>query len=125
MAVRRLLLLLPALLAVPACRDAAADQRAVQLTGGNPDRGRAAIHRYGCSSCHTIPGIPEADALVGPSLDRIASRTYIAGVLTNTPGNLVRWITDPPAVDAKTAMPNLHVSDDDVRDIACYLYTLR
>jgi outer membrane protein assembly factor BamB len=33
------------------------------------------------------------------------------------------------AVDAntgeKTAMPNVHLGDEDARDIACYLYTLR
>jgi cytochrome c1 len=50
---------------------------------------------------------------------------YIGGVLQNTPANLIRWIQDPPAVDAKTAMPNLHVTETDARDIATYLYTLQ
>jgi cytochrome c len=110
-------------LALPACQDPVAE-RAARMTGGDVARGREAIHRYGCPSCHTIPGIPEADANVGPSLARVAGRVYLAGVLTNTPGNMARWIKDPSAVDSKTAMPNLHVSDEDVRDIACYLYTL-
>jgi cytochrome c len=91
----------------------------------NPDRGKVAIAHYGCSSCHTIPGIRNANGLVGPSLDRIASRTYIAGVLQNTRQNMLRWIEDPPKVDDKTAMPNLRVTDADARDIAAYLYTLR
>jgi cytochrome c len=117
------LLVAAALLALPAC-DRTAERRAIQMTGGDPGRGRDAIRRVGCGSCHTIPGIPEADALVGPSLDRIARRVYIAGVLSNNPSNLARWLKDPPAVDGKTAMPNLHLSDDDIRDIACYLYTL-
>lgn len=90
-----------------------------------PERGKAAIDHYGCASCHTIPGIRHANGLVGPSLDRIASRTYIAGVLQNTRANMLRWIKDPPKVDDKTAMPNLRVSDDDARDIASFLYTLR
>jgi len=38
---------------------------------------------------------------------------------------MIRWLQDPPAVDAKTAMPNLHVSEADARDIATYLYTLQ
>jgi cytochrome c len=87
--------------------------------------GKAAISQHGCGSCHTIPGIPGADALVGPSLEHIASRTYIAGVLTNTPTNMARWIHDPPAVDEKTAMPKLGVKDDDLRTIVNYLYSLR
>jgi cytochrome c len=90
-----------------------------------PERGKVAIDHYGCASCHTIPGIRHANGLVGPSLDRIASRTYIAGVLQNTRSNMLRWIKNPPKVDDKTAMPNLRVSDDDARDIASFLYTLR
>jgi cytochrome c len=91
----------------------------------SPDRGKDAIAHYGCASCHTIPGIRNANGLVGPSLDRIASRTYIAGVLQNTHANMLRWIKDPPKIDDKTAMPNLRVSDPDARDIAAFLYTLR
>ena len=87
-------------------------------------RGETAIERYGCASCHTIPGIREANALVGPPLDHMAHRVYIAGVLPNSPRNLMRWIKDPPGVDEKTAMPNLHLSDSDVRDIVSYLLTL-
>jgi cytochrome c1 len=83
------------------------------------------VVHYGCASCHTIPGIAGADALVGPPLDRIASRTYVAGVLVNTPENLVRWIQDPPGVDPLTAMPNLRVNEADARDIATFLSTLR
>src|SRR5205085_6396233 len=82
-------------------------EHAAALTGGNPAAGRHCIEHYGCASCHTIPGIPGADALVGPPLDRIAKRVYIAGVLQNTPSNMVQWLLNPPGVDPKTAMPNL------------------
>ena len=90
-----------------------------------PGRGKAAIEHYGCAACHTIPGMRKANGLVGPSLDRIASRTYIAGVLINTRANMLKWIKTPPGVDDKTAMPNLQVTDSDASDIASYLYTLR
>ena len=100
-------------------------REAVQLTGGDPDRGVKAIGRYGCASCHTIPGIRGADSLVGPPLTRIAQRTYLAGILQNTPENLVKWIYDPPAIDPQTAMPNVHLSETDAKDIASYLYTIR
>jgi cytochrome c2 len=92
-------------------------------THGDPGRGREALRTYGCTSCHTIAGVTGARSLVGPPLTGIASRTYIAGVLLNSPDNMVRWIQDPPAVDSQTAMPNLHVSEADARDIASYLYT--
>ena len=102
-----------------------AEETARRLTGGEPERGRALIRGYGCQTCHTIPGVPGADGMVGPPLDRIASRTYLAGRLPNTPQNLMRWIRDPQGISPGTAMPNLHVSEKDGRDIAAYLYTLK
>jgi putative membrane protein len=96
---------------------------AARLTGGSPDHGATVIRNYGCGSCHTIPGIRGADALVGPPLAGIGGRSYIAGVLTNSPHNLTRWIQHPQEVDPLTAMPDLGVSESDARDIAAYLYT--
>ena len=100
-------------------------QRGAALTGGDPHRGREQIRRYGCNACHTVAGVPGADALVGPPLAGIGSRMYIAGVLSNTPANMVRWIQNPPAVDSLTAMPNVGVTERDARDIAAYLYALK
>ena len=114
-----------ALLAVASCGRGETERAAAEMTGGDPSRGRAKIRQYGCQTCHTIPGIAEADSLVGPSLDRIASRTYIAGVLTNSPDHMIRWLQDPHAVDPLTAMPSLGVSEEDARDISGYLYTLK
>lgn len=98
---------------------------AAAQVGGDPSRGEAVIEKYGCGGCHTIPGIRNASALVGPPLEHMANRVYIAGVLKNTPENLVRWIINPPAVDNKTAMPRLGLSDTEARDAATYIYTLR
>jgi cytochrome c1 len=58
-------------------------------------------------------------------LKGIASRSYIAGVLSNTPDHMIEWLRNPPAVDSKTAMPNMNVTERDARDMAAYLYTLR
>ncbi len=95
----------------------------VMLTGGNPDAGAAAIERYGCGACHTIPGIRGANATVGPPLHDYARRVYIAGVLPNTPEDLVRWIRHPSKVDPRTAMPDLGVTAEEAQNIAAYLYT--
>ena len=103
-----------------------ADAReAAAITGGDPSRGPDLLRKYGCQSCHTIPGVVGANGLVGPPLAGIASRSYIAGVLPNAPDNMLRWIRDPKAVDPLTAMPNTGVTPSDARHIAAYLYTLR
>lgn len=112
-------------IALAGCHRSEPTTYSIDIADGDPRLGRLAIARYGCGSCHTIPGIRGANALVGPSLEHIASRTYVAGVLINTPSNLITWIKDPPAVDEKTAMPNLHIPETDVRHIASYLRTLR
>jgi cytochrome c len=117
-------LLLISLSALSSC-DKDAERAAEEMTGGTPAKGRAAIGRYGCSTCHTIPGVSGATGMVGPPLGQVASRTYLAGRLQNTPHNMIRWIQNPQGVDDKTAMPNLGVTDADARDIASYLYTLK
>ena len=99
--------------------------RAMVLTYGNPDVGRALIQSHGCGGCHQIPGVVQARGKVGPPLSGIAGRAYIAGRLRNTPENLILWVDDPKAVDPYTAMPDVVDSRQEARDIAAYLYTLR
>jgi putative membrane protein len=98
---------------------------AAAMTGGDPERGRAAISAYGCATCHVVPGVREARGLVGPPLTNIASRVYLAGRVPNTPANMQLWIQRPHAIDDQTAMPETGVTDSDARDLAAYLYTLR
>ena len=122
----RAIRLLLILLALAAC-DGGEGRRfahGASLTGGDPYEGRKLARDYGCGSCHTIPGVPGADALVGPPLADMGSRMYIAGRLTNTPQHMIRWIQDPQAIDSGTAMPNVGVSERDARDIAAYLYAI-
>ena len=98
---------------------------AEEITGGRADRGKETIQRYGCGACHRIPGISGADSVVGPSLERIASRAYIAGRQINEPDAMIAWIRDPQHLRSPTAMPTLGVTEQESRDIAAYLYTLR
>ncbi len=93
--------------------------------GGDAARGRTVITNAGCGSCHTIPGISGANGLVGPPLYWFSRRTYIAGELPNTPENLVRWVREPKAIEPATAMPTIGLNDQQARDVAAYLYTLR
>ena len=84
--------------------------------------GRRLMASYGCGACHSIPGVPGADAMAGPPLNCFYERTYIAGRLSNTRGNLTKWIQNPQLIDPGTAMPNLGVSQKEADDIAAYLY---
>lgn len=103
-------------------------QAAIRAASAAPEAsveaGKRAIGQYLCATCHRIPGIVGASRLVGPPLDGIGARKYIAGVLSNTPENMVRWLRDPQAVDPRSAMPDLGVTEEDARDIAAYLSTL-
>jgi cytochrome c2 len=102
-------------------RDEAA---AAALTGGNPVAGKAAILRYRCGACHSIPGVPRADGQTGPSLAKIATRGFLAGRLPNAPAAMVAWVRAPQSINPGGGMPDLGVGDQEGRDIAAYLYTL-
>jgi cytochrome c len=95
------------------------------VSGGDPAAGKVLIMRYGCGSCHTVPGVRGADALVGPPLVHWSRRSFIAGKLANTPANLESWIEDPQAVWPGNDMPDLHVSPAEARNIAAYLDGIR
>lgn len=95
-----------------------------ETMSGDVEAGKRALDQYLCATCHRIPGVVGANRHVGPPLNGIATRGYIAGVLSNTPENMVRWIRYPQQVDPLSAMPNLGVSEQDARDIAAYLSTL-
>jgi cytochrome c1 len=92
---------------------------------GNVAAGAVAMRTYGCSACHIIPGIEGPRGTVGPPLDHLANRIYLAGQLPNNPANLVHWIERPHDIHPDTVMPNMDLPDRDARDIAAYLYTLR
>jgi cytochrome c2 len=100
-------------------------QAAIAATGGNPDAAPAIVASYGCGGCHVIPGIAGATGQVGPDLTGLVQRVYVAGVITNTPDNLVRFIVDPRAIDPHSAMPTTGISAAEARDVAAYLYSIR
>ena len=98
------------------------EEEARQLTGGEPREGERLMQHYGCGACHQIPGVPGASGTVGPALSGLGQRSYLAGKLSNSPENLLRWIQYPQQVVPGNAMPNMNIPDDDARHIAAYLY---
>ena len=88
-------------------------------------RGADLIIANGCGTCHSIPGIAGARGNVGPPLDHIGTRVFIAGMLRNSPDNMVRWLKNPQAIIPGNAMPNMNLNDAQARDITAYLAELQ
>ena len=93
--------------------------------GGDPERGKLLLRQFACGSCHSIPGVANASGKVGPPLEGIAKRVYLAGVLPNTPENMAAFIQEPAAFAPRTAMPDMKVTQPHARDMVAYLYTLK
>lgn len=81
--------------------------------------------QYGCPTCHVIPGVPGAVGKVGPSLDDLAQRSYLAGSIPNTPANLQAWIMHPQNFRPGTAMPEMGVTPADAREISIFFQSSR
>jgi cytochrome c1 len=93
--------------------------------GGHAYTGQQIMVQHRCGQCHTIPGIHDANGVFGPPLIYFGDRTTIAGNFPNTPDYLVPWIMSPKSMKPRTAMPDLGLSQEEARDVAAYLYTLR
>jgi cytochrome c2 len=83
--------------------------------------GVVALEKYGCGSCHRIPGVAGAHGDLGPPLVQMADRVYIGRGLPNTPENMRRWIQSPQSIAPGTAMPDQEVSAHEARVMTAYL----
>jgi cytochrome c2 len=104
------------------CND---DRRPSARVAEKPRHAASLIRYYGCGSCHVVPGIAEATGVVGPPLTQIGRRVYIAGLLRNTPDNMVAWLRNPQRIVPGNVMPDMGLSEADAREIAAYLQVLR
>ena len=89
--------------------------------GGDGHDGARALIASRCAACHIVPGVRTAVGRVGPSLDGIASRQYLAGRFRNDRPTMVRWLMHPQAMAPGTAMPDLGLSQAQATAIASYL----
>jgi cytochrome c oxidase subunit II len=91
---------------------------------GNAGKGAHLFQTMACMNCHTIQGTAAA-ARVGPDLTHLTTRATIgAGVLTNTPENLTRWLSNPQKYKPGSLMPNMKLTDSQVKSIVAYLEAL-
>lgn len=113
------------LIAIYSSGSASAQQISTDAVAGSAEHGAELIVAKGCGACHEIPGITGARGLVGPPLNKIARRIFIAGFLRNTPQNLAAWVLDPQRYVPGNAMPATGLSESEAIDVAAYLETLK
>lgn len=115
-------LLAPLFLAVGACKPPPGQEVAMPLA--DAERGKAAIERVGCASCHTIEGIDWPQGRTGPALAGMERRGLIAGRLPNRPDVLATFVRDAPSLVPDGTMPAMPLSEREARDVAAYLYAI-
>jgi cytochrome c oxidase subunit 2 len=78
-----------------------------------------------CAGCHTVRGTAAAGAHA-PDLTHVQSRHRIAaGVLLNTPENLMNWITHAQDYKPGSRMPSMPLSPAESAHLAAFLATLQ
>lgn len=102
-----------------------AQTSAHELTGGDPRRGEAVFVDHACGACHAIRAMQPAQGQVGPPLDGVAARAFLAGSLPNDPQHMTAWVRHPQALRPGSGMPEMGLTEAQARDVAAYLYTLR
>jgi cytochrome c oxidase subunit 2 len=79
----------------------------------------------GCGGCHQLSGT-EATGTVGPGLTHLAARSTLAAVtIPNDARELEAWIRDPQSIKPGNHMPDLGLSDTEVRALAAFLEAQR
>lgn len=100
--------------------DAWARQQAQYPSGPSGQVGIKGEELFGqltCINCHVVQRI-------GPDLSHVATRQTIgAGVLQNTPANLTRWLKNPQAIKPGSHMPDMKLTDKQVKELVAYLET--
>jgi cytochrome c oxidase subunit 2 len=88
-------------------------------------RGKDVFLNGACSSCHTMRGT-SASGFVGPDLTHLASRTTLGGLtIPNRRDDLARWIADSQHFKPGNEMPDLRLSEAQLRALVAYLESLK
>ena len=101
------------------------------LAGASAERGRTLMEAKGCPSCHAFTGIAPLEGASNPKdLKGLASGVALAPDFRTTrkrmtPAAVLTWIKDPKAMKADTAMPELALTDAEVKDLAAFVLTTK
>jgi cytochrome c oxidase subunit 2 len=100
-------------------------QPAAQPAAGQAAQGQQVFQTNACGDCHAVRGVT-GPVRAGPDLTHLASRqTLAAGVITNTPDDLRRWLDNPQLVKPGALMPTFRLSDADLSALTAYLEGLQ
>ena len=78
-----------------------------------------------CANCHTIRGTT-AKGKFAPDLTHLMSRKTIAsGIVPNTREYLLQWVRDPQTLKLGCNMPDMKLTNQEVKKIVDYLVTLK
>ena len=89
-------------------------------------RGRDALLREDCATCHAIRGTPAAGTL-GPDLTHVGSRSSLAaGRLNNNAATIAAWIAGSQSLKPGNPMPSSTAfTGEELRLVAAYLESLK
>lgn len=101
-------------------------QAAPAVSAPDQTEGRRLFGAAGCAACHVVRG-HGANGALGPDLTHVASRrTLGAGVLSNDPATLRRWIEHAGELKPGVRMPSYaQLSAEEIEALALYLESLR
>jgi mono/diheme cytochrome c family protein len=94
-----------------------AAQHAEPLPAASAEDGERLFTERGCRGCHAVKADEHSVSPRVPHLAGIGSKV--------TPEWLDRWIADPKAYNADTAMPKVPLTDDERHAVVAYLLTLK
>ena len=98
---------------------------AVAPGGGDAAQGSVLFRQMTCANCHNITGL-NAQHQFAPDLTHLASRRMLAGErLENTSDNLRQWLHQPNILKPGCYMPDLKLTDQQLRLLTAYLETLK
>ncbi|MCZ6690150.1 MAG: c-type cytochrome [Planctomycetota bacterium] len=98
--------------------DFASANHGITQDGADAENGEFLVHLKGCLACHSLGDYkPRADLPTAPDLGVTGSKVGFDW--------LVYWLKDPYRYNQHTRMPNLRLSDEEIRDVAVYLTTQR
>jgi cytochrome c oxidase subunit 2 len=86
--------------------------------------GKKIFETTACVNCHNVAGTV-ANGQFGPDLTHLMSReTIAAGIVSNTPENLRRWIQNPETFKPGSLMPAMGLGDRELNAVTAYMETL-
>ncbi len=100
-------------------------QAPIPLLSGDASLGEQVFMSGACIGCHTINNT-KALGKIGPNLTHFASRDLFAGsILANTPDNVSQWLADPQKIKMGSLMPDLNLSNNNIKLLVIFLESLK